>query len=86
MSTVPLLLMRAFTTVVVNRPPGNIHVGQVCELFELPKVGTTVDAEVICRQKELKRERRILAFEINLTDPKSRRKLISGLTTIFWAA
>jgi hypothetical protein len=46
----------------------------------------TVDAEVICRKKELKRERRVLAFEVNLTDPESQKKLISGLSTIFWAA
>jgi hypothetical protein len=86
MSVVPLLLMRAFTTIVDNRPPGNLHVGQICELFELPCADTLVDAEVICRNKEIKRDRRILAFEVNLLDPEKRRNLISGLTTIFWAA
>ncbi|MGV6806466.1 MAG: hypothetical protein ACWA5K_01010 [bacterium] len=86
MAAVPLLLMRAYTTIVDNRPPGNIHVGQVCKLLELPAVGSTLCAEVVCQRKELKRDRRILTFATSLTDSVSKKRLMCGESTIFWAA
>jgi len=85
MSIVPLLLMRAFTTIVDNRPPGNLHVGQTCELHQLPRAGSTLDAEVFCRYKEIKRNRLIIRFEVFLSEPSTGHRLLSGLTTIFWA-
>lgn len=86
MSAVPLLLMRAFTTVVVNRPPGNIHVSQICTLTELPRHDAVLEAEVTCVHKETKKERRILQFNVTLTDSKTSALLMSGVSTIFWAA
>ncbi|MEE2692723.1 MAG: hypothetical protein VX640_14410 [Pseudomonadota bacterium] len=86
MAAVPLLLMRAFTTVVGGRPPGNLHVGQVCELFELPGTEAELEANVVCLGKEKKRDRKILRFEISLSEPGSGRRFMSGVSTIFWAA
>lgn len=86
MSAVPLLLMRAYTTVITDRPPGNIHVGQVCNLVELPKHDAVMEVSVTCAHKEMRKGRRILQFDVTLTDSRTRNLLISGLSTVFWAA
>lgn len=86
MAAVPLLLMRAFTTVVPNRPPGNIHVGQICKLFELPKADAVMEARVACMKKETKKDRRIVHFDVTLSDLRSGRVMMSGVSTIFWSA
>jgi hypothetical protein len=85
MAAIPLLLMRAFADVVVPRPPGNLHVGQQCELHRLPRVEEKMVAKVTCRTKELHRERKVVQFQIDICDAADAQPLCSGLTTIFWA-
>lgn len=85
MAAVPLLIMCAFSAVVVPRPPGNLHVSQHCALHRLPVIGQPVTARVMCRGKERRGERRIVQFAIDIVDPQTQALLCSGLTTIFWA-
>ncbi len=86
MAAVPLLLMRAFTEVVTPRPAGNVHVNQQCELQRLPLVGDPIRARVSCADKQLRSERRVVTFAVQLGSGREDAPLLSGRTTIFWAA
>jgi len=85
MATIPLLIMCAFSAVVVPRPPGNLHISQQCHLYRLPIIGQRMTAHVVCSSKELRGERRIVQFSIDLIDAQTQGLLCTGLTTIFWA-
>lgn len=85
MGAVPLLIMRAFADVVTPRPAGNLHVAQTCELRLLPAVGQTTVARVSCHSKEMRGERRVVRFDIQVSEADTGTPLFSGLTTIFWA-
>lgn len=84
MGAAPLLLMQAFATIVVPRPPGNLHVGQTCTVKRMPDIGKSMSATVDCLHKEKKGERKLVAFATHITDPESGDTLISGVTKVFW--
>ncbi|MGE3594139.1 MAG: hypothetical protein AB7N70_01220 [Dehalococcoidia bacterium] len=81
----PLLLMQAFTTIVSPRPPGNLHVSQSCNIYRLPRVGSVIAATVDCIHKELRGDRRLVDFHIELRNADGSSLIASGLTRIFWA-
>lgn len=86
MGAVPFLLMRAYAAIVTPRPPGNLHVGQSCTLRELPRMDTELQASAACIHKEIRGERRVVKFEVKICEARSNEPLISGISTMFWAA
>ncbi len=85
MGAVALILMQAYTSVIENRPPGNVHVGQRCTLHRLPHAEALMEASVKCLEKRLSGERRIIQLLIEVTDATRHDSLMSGLMTLFWA-
>ena len=78
-------MMRAYATVVVPRPPGNVHARQQFTLDAAPTQGEAIRTVVSCAAKELKRERRYVDFHVAATGAQG-RALYSGILTIVWAA
>jgi hypothetical protein len=85
LGSVPLLLMRAFATIITPRPAGNLHVGQQCILHRLPKIGAKMLASASCASKEEKHGRKVVQFAVDITDSPGGNLMITGTTTIFWA-
>ncbi len=84
MGTVPLLLMQAFATIVVPRPPGNLHVGQSCIIHAMPEIGKPLNATVDCASKEKKGTRNLISFRTHISDTETGYLFVSGITKVFW--
>ena len=82
----PMLLMRAFLTIVTPRPPGNLHVGQSYRVTGMPCPYRAIFATVHCSAKELHKSRRVVTFIIKLAETDEAAPLVSGTSTMFWAA
>lgn len=81
----PLILMRALLSVVAPRPPGNLHVGQTCDIRAMPRAHQPFVAAVECRAKTLRKERRVVDFLVSVRSTDDGTPLLSGTSTIFWA-
>lgn len=80
-----VLAMRALLSVVVPRPPGNVHARQRMTLCALPVLGEMVRSEVTCIRKEIKRERRYVDFAVKGFGEDG-RSLYEAEMSIIWAA
>ena len=80
---VAAISMRAFFEAVPERPPGNIHAGQMFELLRLPRSGETLTTRVCCLGKEIRRERKRVTFATDTTGLHG--PAFSGKMTILWA-
>ncbi|GAA4256726.1 MULTISPECIES: MaoC family dehydratase [Azospirillum] len=77
--------MRAYSSLVVPRPPGNIHGSQRYEMLRRPAVGERLTTRIACAGKELKRDRRWVHFDTE-TVGEDGTPCFRGRMTILWAA
>jgi len=82
---VVMVMMRAYTEVMHDRPPGNIHAGQKFRIARLPALHEQVKTRLTCMGKELKRERRWVTFSMDTVDAAD-TLLFRGEMTTIWAA
>ncbi len=80
-----MVIMRAYTTVLVPRPPGNVHGEQRIELVRLPALGDRLITRLSCFTKELKGERRWVRIATETSDAVG-SLLFRGRMAILWAA
>ena len=81
----PLLLMRAMLTIAAPRPPGNLHVGQGYRIFRMPRRDDSIVAQVTCRSKEIRKQRRVVELETTLSETLGDEPIVVGRSAIFWA-
>ena len=82
---IAMVIMRTFTDVLRDRPPGNIHARQTFSVTRLPTLNEHLTTTLSCRDKELKRERRWVTFLFDTTDA-AHAPLFRGEMTTVWAA
>ena len=80
-----LIVMRVYTEVVQPRPPGNVHVGQMIYTKVVPSLNQVMIGEVVCLDKRLKVDKKLIIFQVNVSDRKSLKLLFQGEVTVFWA-
>lgn len=76
-------MMEAYLTAIQPRPPGNIHASQKLTFGAPAAPGDRLDAEVTCLWKEVRRERRWVAFGVTLRSGD--RDVLSGEIRTIWA-
>lgn len=79
------VMIRAYSDVLLPRPPGNVHGAQRFEIARLPRVGDTLVTTIGCDSKELKGERRWVRFASE-TRRDDGTPMFTGLMTTLWAA
>ncbi len=79
------LVMRAYMAVVSPHPPGNIHARQRLRLGSPLRRGDVVQTIVICRSKQMRRDRRWVTFAV---ESRSDGDILvcEGEMTVVWAA
>jgi hypothetical protein len=77
--------MRAFTALMQDRPPGNIHAGQKFWLARLPRLNDRLSTRLSCAGKEFKNNRRWVTFATETADSAG-RPLFRGEMTAIWVA
>jgi hypothetical protein len=82
---IAMVIMRAFTDVLRDRPPGNIHARQTFGVTRLPTLNELLVTTLSCRAKELKRERRWVIFGFDAIDV-AKAPVFRGEMTTVWAA
>jgi hypothetical protein len=82
---IAMVLMRAFVSILDDRPPGNVHAGQKFWVSRLPVLGDRLTTRMGCIGKELKSNRRWLTFRSDTTDSAG-GLLFRGQMTTIWAA
>lgn len=82
---IAMVLMRAFTTILSDRPQGNVHASQKIRIARLPEVGDDMTTTLRCAGKEEKSGRRWVTFSSDTTDPAG-NVLFRGEMTTIWAA
>jgi hypothetical protein len=80
-----MVLMRAFTEILNDRPRGNIHAGQKFWISRLPRAGDRITTTLRCVGKEEKVGRHWLTFASDSTDTVG-GLLFRGQMTTIWAA
>lgn len=75
---------RAYSHILLPRPPGNVHGAQRFRIAQLPSIGDTLVTNLSCRSKELKGDRRWVRFASE-TRRDDHTLLFSGLMTTLWA-
>lgn len=80
-----VLAMRALLTVVAPRPPGNVHARQKMTTYALPHLNETICSKVTCLNKEIKRERRYVDFEVSAVGADG-RQIYKAQMSLIWAA
>lgn len=78
------LAMRAYLTILPERPPGNIHARQRLVLHRAMVEGDHVEATLSCVAKELRGERRRLTLAVVAAAGDG--PLFDAEMTILWAA
>jgi hypothetical protein len=76
--------MRAYLTILPERPGGNIHARQRLRTHGRMAPGDTVEATLACTARELRNDRRRVVLALNAT--RAGRALFEAEMTIFWAA
>lgn len=75
---------RAYSDILLPRPPGNVHGAQRFQIARLPAIGDRLVTDLSCESKELKGERRWVTFGSE-TRREDGTLLFSGLMTTLWA-
>lgn len=75
---------RAYSDILLPRPPGNVHGAQQFSVVEMPSVGETLVTTLSCASKEMKGERRWVKFGSE-TRREDATLLFSGVMTTLWA-
>jgi hypothetical protein len=81
---IAMVVMRAFTMVLHDRPRGNIHASQKFWISRLPTLNDRLTTRLSCIGKELKNGRRWLTFGTDTIDPAG-ELLFRGQMTTIWA-
>lgn len=76
--------MRAYLTILPERPGGNIHARQRLRTHGRMAPGETVEATLACVGRELRNDRRRVMLALNAT--RASAPLFEAEMTIFWAA
>lgn len=76
--------IRAYSDILVPRPPGNVHGQQLFTVNRMPKIGDELVTELSCEGKELKGGRRWVRFGSE-TRRADGELMFSGLMTTLWA-
>ncbi len=76
-------MMEAYLAAFQPRPPGNIHASQKLAFGKTVRVGDTLDAEVGCLWKEMRKGRCWVAFDVLLR--KGDRDVLRGEIRTIWA-
>ena len=79
------VVMRAYSDILQNRPPGNVHGSQRFEIARLPRRGDRLVTELCCTEKSLRKERRWVNLKTVTRDAEG-RQLFTGEMAIMWAA
>jgi hypothetical protein len=79
-----VILMKAWRTIVDPRPPGNVHASQKVHFTAAPRLGETVNTEVRCIAKELRKDRKFVTLLTQSTGDGG-RALFTGETLLIWA-
>ncbi len=76
--------MRAYLSILPERPGGNIHARQRLRLLGRIAPGDTVESTLQCQGRELKNERRRVVLLVRAT--RAGAPLFEAEMTIYWAA
>lgn len=76
--------IRAYSDILVPRPPGNVHGQQLFTVNRMPKIGDELVTDLSCEGKELKGHRRWVRFGSE-TRRADGELMFSGLMTTLWA-
>lgn len=82
---VSMVALRAYMTLLDQRPPGNIHAVQTMRIERLPAIGTPLETELRCRSRELRNGRRWVIFDTS-TRTLDGSPCFEGSMTMLWAA
>ncbi|MPZ58908.1 MAG: hypothetical protein GEU91_20940 [Rhizobiales bacterium] len=80
-----MVVMRAFISIMRDRPPGNVHAGQQFELLRLPVLNERLVTRLRCQSKDLRNGRRWVTFNSETSDDGGELRF-SGVMTTLWAA
>jgi len=75
---------RAYSDILLPRPPGNVHGAQRFEIVRLPSIGDMLVTSLSCAGKESKGDRRWVRFAAETRDDAG-ALLFSSLMTTLWA-
>jgi len=75
---------RAYSDILLPRPPGNVHGAQRFRIAKLPSIGDTLVTNLICESKELKGDRRWVRFAAETRRDDGALLFASFMTTL-WA-
>jgi hypothetical protein len=78
------IIMRAFVTVLHDRPHGNIHAGQKFRVVRLPRLHDRLLTRLRCEGKEFRNGRRWVTF-VSETNDQAGGLLFRGEMTTLWA-
>ncbi|MGB6446272.1 MAG: hypothetical protein WBF47_13990 [Xanthobacteraceae bacterium] len=84
-SMMAMILMRAFTNILSERPQGNIHAGQKFWITRLPSIGEHAVTTLRCVGKEEKNGRQWITFSSE-SNGVAGQLLFRGQMTTIWAA
>ncbi len=76
------VVMQAYHELITPRPPGNIHGGQRCQIAKLPSLGEILITHVSCRDKELRKGRRIVHLLFETYMSSGMKSFTSNFTSI----
>lgn len=79
-----VIYSRAYSSIVLPRPPGNVHGQQVFTVKRMPMIGDELVTDLRCEGKELKGDRRWVRFGSD-TRRADGELMFSGLMTTLWA-
>lgn len=80
-----VVAIRAYSDILLPRPPGNVHAAQIFTLHRPPRLGARLTTRLSCLSKELKGERRWVRFRSETADADG-RVAFTGDMTVIWAA
>jgi len=82
---VAAITMRAYSAIIADRPPGNVHARQKFSIHGRPRAGTGLITDLRCTGKEIRKERRWIDIESTTRD-EAGRLLFTGTMRMIWAA
>ena len=81
---VAAVTMRAYSEILADRPPGNVHASQRFSIHALPSAGADLVTELRCTSKEIRKERRWIEIASATHDGKG-TLLFTGIMRTIWA-
>jgi hypothetical protein len=81
---VAAIMMRAYSAILPDRTPGNVHASQRFSIHALPAAGTDLVTELRCQGKEIRKERRWVELATVTCDGRG-QLLFSGIIRNIWA-